>query len=676
MPTPGRLNESHQRRLLANAQYADRLLADIEGILNSAESKSAFPKYRPDVSIHQTRQIRIHIARFREHLSRVLDALGVHRETAQFGSLHSIGVTLAFVRIAVQELAPEYLQGYGGLSSATVSELRGVCTELESLINSMERSLSMGEAVDLQARLDRLEQTPGESGLLRLLDRITSEHDLAEFRAPMLNLVERLESPRFEVAVFGRVSSGKSSLLNRLLDTQVLPVGVNPITAVPVRIQYSEEASFAVTFVDRQTHRHPAEDLWRYASEEQNPGNELGVVRLVLRLPSPRLQDGLVLVDTPGLGALAAAGAAETLAYLPQCDFGLVLVSAASPINQEDMDTIHALAEAAIPAMVLLSKADLLSEADRRKAEEYTAGQVFQHLRLKVDVHPVSTVPSSLELLENWFRDQLAPLLERQHDLAKQSVRRKAGALREAVIKALQAKAGSSDGQAGTSAAFEEAERTLRAAAASIEEVRRWCLDETDAMRSFHQTALKLAVAQIAGENGYSAPHLPPTAAIQEAAAAAAVKSAAKLASQLTGLAERLQEAISKAANVLGDTQVPQEDWLTSCVREQPRFELVLPEVEIHRPWFLPAGTLAGRWVSGRIPAPVRTQLEAASVNFSRSLAAWSARTLSELQSRFEERADVYRAQLGRWIGQKRLSPEELARVERDRLDLENWTGG
>lgn len=88
-------------------------------------------------------------------------------------------------------------------------------------------------------------------------------------------------------------------------------VGVNPITAVPTRPIFGGEA--------------------------RNPGNRLEVARLAVRLPSPRLQDGLVLVDTPGLGALAIAGAAETLAYLPQCDLGVSLISSVKPVNDEDL---------------------------------------------------------------------------------------------------------------------------------------------------------------------------------------------------------------------------------------------------------------------------------------------------------------------------------------------------
>ena len=294
MPETTDLNESHRRRLLANAQYADKLLSDVEGILNASESKSPFPKYRPDVSLHQMRVIRSQISRFRDHLGRALSAVGIEHGGAQFGSLHSIRVTLAFVRIAVQEMAPEYLHGYGELSDGAALELRGLSTELEGLINTLERNLALGDAVDLQARLDRLERTTGEADLIRMLDRIISDDELAEFRSPLVTLVEKLESPVFEIAVFGRVSAGKSSLLNHVLGTDVLPVGVNPITAVHTRIVFGQDPRLVVSFADRERQIHPIEDLAQYASEERNPGNQLGVSRLVAYLPSPRLQDGFV----------------------------------------------------------------------------------------------------------------------------------------------------------------------------------------------------------------------------------------------------------------------------------------------------------------------------------------------------------------------------------------------
>ena len=184
-------NESRRRRILANAEYADKLLSDIEAVLNASESKSPFPKYRPDVPLHQARLIRNVTARLREQLGRALAAVGVEKSGPRFSSLHSVRVTLAFVRIALQEMSPEHLRGYGELSGKAASVLRGVVAELEGLTGSLERNLALGEAGDLQARLGRLEKTAREADLLKLLDRIIQEDELAEFRADVVNLVEK-----------------------------------------------------------------------------------------------------------------------------------------------------------------------------------------------------------------------------------------------------------------------------------------------------------------------------------------------------------------------------------------------------------------------------------------------------------------------------------------------------
>jgi GTP-binding protein EngB required for normal cell division len=666
------LNESHRRRLLVNAQYADRLLSDVEAILSASESKSPFPKYRPDVSLHEARLIRSHIARFRDHLSRVLPAVGVESDGARFGSLHSIQVTLSFVRVAVAEMAPEYLRGYGELSDRSASELRGLSVELEGLIDSLDRNLALGAAVDLQARLERLQRTTKEADLLRLLDRIINEDELAEFRAALLNLVEKVESPRFEIAVFGRVSSGKSSLLNHVLGTDILPVGVNPITAVPTRLVFGHDAGLAVTFADRQVRCCPIEDLVEYASEERNPGNKFGVSKLVVTLPSPRLQEGLVLVDTPGLGALATAGAAETLSYLPQCDLGIVLISAVNPINEEDLSTIHALARAGIPVMGLLSKVDLLSRADLEKALAYTKDEVRAHLGLAIELHPVSTMAGNEEMLEEWFGGSMAPLFERHQEQAQRSIRRKAGVLRDEVIAALNSKLD----EAGTIAPatpnpLEEIERRLRTSAGEIEVAHQFCLAATNDVRSLDEVAIQRSAQAIVGSwNGQRSASASGAKIIRYAAERLAAEAATPISARLTALAHHLQSALALATEALHDQSSPQDDELEGCVREMPRFEAMLPVLDIDPPWFRSVAGITRRWVTRTLRHNIATGLQRAFENYGRTLEAWIRQVLAELQRRFDARADGYRAQLARLMSHKAPSDEERATMERHLAEL------
>jgi hypothetical protein len=63
MATENPLNEAQRRRIFSNAQYADKLLSDVEAILSASESKSIFPKYVADLSPPQVKLIRSYITR-------------------------------------------------------------------------------------------------------------------------------------------------------------------------------------------------------------------------------------------------------------------------------------------------------------------------------------------------------------------------------------------------------------------------------------------------------------------------------------------------------------------------------------------------------------------------------------------------------------------------------------
>ena len=660
MATESPLNEAQRRRIFSNAQYADKLLSDVETILSASESKSIFPKYVADLSPPQVKLIRSYIARFRNQLARAMNGLGIVPEGPALGSLHSIRVTLTFVRIAVQEMAPHYLRGYGEVPGSVTPQLQGLCAELEGLLERLSAALADGPAADLQARLERLQQTAGELDLLRLIDRIVADRGLVELRPRLSMIVERLESNRFEIAVFGRVSSGKSSLLNHILQTTALPVGVNPITAVPTRLIHGGQALLTVSFADRRVEALPIERLPEFVSEMHNPANGKGVVRLVVALPSERLRSGLAFVDTPGLGSLATAGAAETLAYLPQCDLGVVLIAAGSPLNDEDLSTILRLYEAAIPVKVLLSKADLLSPSDLESALEYTARQLRAHLGVELSVHPVSTASSHAHLLEQWFSGEIAPLYEKHRQLAQESSHRKAAALREAVAAALKAKLNRS----GTGPALEREElvtleRDLRESAGRLEQARVFCLRAADEIRGLMPYALNeaadvlLAVWTSAAANGTD-----PGAAVAKAIAKTA-SAATQVHTHLQELARTLAAALQRTANALGSNDAPPEEELLHAVHEMPRFDLPPVSGNFDRPWIRHPRTLARKRIHGNLRLVLEEPLSKAFNTHARLVENWARGALAELQLRFDASADAYRAQMSRLMSRGALATEE-----------------
>ncbi len=444
------MNDSHQRSILFTFLDVHRRMADMEAQVVQAGDPSPFTSYVADLSPIEARVVRDYFCRIREAMRCWLAECDIPLAPKRTSLRWALQCGTSFLGVAVSEIAPSRLAGYGPLGAGDPERVVRIQEDLQRLIDRASAYLHQGSGRDLDSRLAATVSPAGLREELALLDRLVTRHGLVEFRPQLDAVVARLESPRpgvwgrfapnaFEVAVFGRVSCGKSSLLNDLVGRDVLPVGVTPVTAVPVWLAAGEEAEAVVCFAEFPPRAFPPADLALYASEQGNPGNHKHVTQIGVRLPSPRLQEGVVLVDTPGVGSLARTGGAETLAYLPRCDLGIVLIDAASTLAPDDLDLLHLLHEAGVPAHVLLSKADLLRPGERQQAAEYVQDQVRRELGLDVPVHPVSTVGADEALLTRWFDQHLAPLLERHHALAKESVERKVGLLRGSVSAVLQA---------------------------------------------------------------------------------------------------------------------------------------------------------------------------------------------------------------------------------------------
>jgi GTP-binding protein EngB required for normal cell division len=473
----GSLNEHQRRRLLVTSRYIDKLLSDVEEILNASASKSPFGRWRDDTSPVQRKVAQDYISRIRSQLVRVLESQDIVNPGPTVGSIHAIRTTLNFIDIAVEELKPKYMRGYGEVPEAVIPELNGIVNELEEVVRKLNLYLAQGLGQDLQGRLEKLDQAEDDIALLKTIERIIRDHGLVEFRPTLSIILQRLEEERFEIAFFGRVSAGKSSLLNYILQSEALPVGVNPITAVPTRIVYGPRPKLTVRFANNKTSTFEIKQLSEFATEQQNSANAKHVARISVELPSPRLRSGVVLVDTPGLGSLASAGAAETAAYLPRCDLGVVLIDAGSTLTQEDLSTIQALNEASIPALILLSKADLLAPEDRVQALRYIEDHVHSQLGLDLSAHAVSILGDHANLSGRWFEQEIVSLYGRHQQLAKQSIKRKVAALGEAVDTALRLKLERTPRNAAeTTDSLRKVEGELRRAGGSIEEVRqaRW----------------------------------------------------------------------------------------------------------------------------------------------------------------------------------------------------------
>lgn len=657
MATTGGLNQHQKQHLLSNCEYADKLLSDIEAILQASQSKSVFPKYRGSLAPFQVRVVEDYIARIRSQILRALQSQDVAIPLPVFRTIHSLRVALTFAGIAFEECTADKMRGYGEVPAEVIPELNGLVNEIKAMLDQLSGYLGQDLEQDPGERLRRLEQTGDEIQLLKKLEHVITQLGLVDYRGRLSAIVDRVESKSFEIALFGRVSSGKSSLLNHIVGTNVLPVGVNPITSVPTRIIFGPAQRLIVRTAGQKPETFGIDRIAEFVTEQQNPANTKRVERLVVEFPSERLKDGIVLVDTPGLGSLASAGAAETLAYLPRCDLGVVLIDAGSTLTAEDLSTVQALSDAAIQTAVLLSKADLLASEDVGRAKEYIGHQIRSNLRLELPIRAVSVQPGFTYLLDQWFVDELAPLYQRHQDLSRDSLRRKIGALRDAVSGTLRARldraTGSESPARQARPEFVEAENQLRRVSGRFEEIRERWFRGTLEIREYAPVFLHQAAARIVDAWRTQHPELPVTwEQLAELATVVAAEKASAIRSVMEKLARDLSEAIQKVSELLGDHSVSATEELGDVVKEMPKIDLGSGDLRLKRPWRAGISQgLARRKVEKELRASAGDRIREAFGTFGSMLDAWCRRVSTELQLRFNSYADAQRAQLARLSG-------------------------
>lgn len=591
---PG-LSPNQVGAVISRLAYLDRLLATVDDLARG--TGSVFRRERQDLTPDEAAMVQAFASRARAALVAALDVLGIDRPVPDGSARWSALTALTFADIAAGELTGSALRGYGELDPAAAQAVESVARQLRAMIHDGRMLLREYEPGGLADRLARL---PGPAGaVLGIVDRVSTAHRLVAVRPLVAAAADRAGDTLFAVGVFGRVSSGKSSLINALLAREVLPVGTTPVTAVPVAVERGAE-SVEVDLAAGSRSTVALAALPEYATEEGNPGNARGVRSVHVHVPDAPA--GVRLLDTPGVGSLAGGGPARAFAWLPRCDLGLVLVAAGTPVGRDELALVSGLMNAGITCRILLSKADTLSDADRDAAVRYVAADLGRALGSGAvpEVTAVSVRPGERATLEALRRDVLEPRAADHVVGARLALVRRLRALVAETARAVRARtpgeareeAGSRGGpvQPSDTAAVETALRSIRRTAAEL-------ADSGPAIIA--EAASQVAIAWARGENGRDAAR----AAIVRAAGSAVASVRDALAQPLSGVARLAADAGAGRVPPLFD----------------PELLDTLPALD---PPALAPGPLRRRAAAHRLAA-VQPQLSAALGRFAARLAAW-----------------------------------------------------
>jgi GTP-binding protein EngB required for normal cell division len=211
-----------------------------------------------------------------------------------------------------------------------------------------------------------------EEAALRDLEAVASERNQDGISAEAREARAALARRRFNVAVMGQFKRGKSTLINALLDRDLLPTDVAPVTTAITAVEHGPLERATVRFEDGREEEIDIGAIRHFVSEEENPGNRKGVRVVRIELPAPLLASGMRLVDTPGVGSVFASNAEVTRSFLPRIDVAVVVLGSDPPISGEELALVRAAAPDAGKICFVLNKADRVREPTRLKAETFT----------------------------------------------------------------------------------------------------------------------------------------------------------------------------------------------------------------------------------------------------------------------------------------------------------------
>jgi GTPase SAR1 family protein len=195
------------------------------------------------------------------------------------------------------------------------------------------------------------------------LGREDLAHRLGETR-------KRVAEPGVRVLVVGEFKQGKSTLVNEVLGRVVCPVDDDVATAVLTHVRYSPETwgkAFRTAENGAGAEVEPIDPAGAamYVSELGNPSNEKELLRVEFGLPSSVLKQGMILIDTPGVGGLESAHGFVTIGALAQADAVLFVTDASQELSGPELGFLKHAHELCPTVIHVVTKIDLYPEWGR-----------------------------------------------------------------------------------------------------------------------------------------------------------------------------------------------------------------------------------------------------------------------------------------------------------------------
>ncbi|AXX93309.1 ATP-binding protein [Malaciobacter molluscorum LMG 25693] len=243
-----------------------------------------------------------------------------------------------------------------------------------------------------------------------------------ELKKELDETIDYINNQKFSIGITGVMNAGKSTMLNALMGKEILGSAVVPETANLTIVKYDKTPSANVFYWNKQewekiensasdiksikefideTKSIFKDDLYNYIKEESRSesvdinnlaaftsaeasGKKCNLVKYVeLKSNLEFLEDGIEIVDTPGLDDPVIQREEITKEYLSTCDMMLHLMNVSQSATLKDVEFIidALLYQNISKLLIVITRADTVSKEQLQEVIDYTKTSIKKQLK-------------------------------------------------------------------------------------------------------------------------------------------------------------------------------------------------------------------------------------------------------------------------------------------------------
>lgn len=223
-------------------------------------------------------------------------------------------------------------------------------------------------------------------------------------------------SDHIRVGVIGVTSSGKSTLINAILGTDILSSAIAPSSGQLVCCSYGETSEIIIHFANGSSRtlsgkKFSREDLQQFSDERYNPRNSKDVLSIELTSPLFDFGKDVLLVDSPGLDAfgLEAHERLTLESLVPTIDACIYVTTMKTNGDRKTQEILNTVAKYNCPIIIVQNMLDAVRPSPSGdKTSEQVARDHKNRVQKIIDSSDISDKASvqiiqiSAEIAKRW----------------------------------------------------------------------------------------------------------------------------------------------------------------------------------------------------------------------------------------------------------------------------------